>query len=75
MQVRGGRLGARCVLPRGREDCGRGFGIGLGWPVCACRGCGCKYGGVGWVLGVGPLGAKRTVGGGLGFIGMACMFM
>ena len=75
MQVWRGRLGARCVLSRGREDCGRGVGIRLEWPVCACRGCGCKYGGAGWVLGVGSFGAERTVGWGLGFVGMACVFM
>ena len=31
--------------------------------------------GAGWVHSVGPLGAERTVGGGLGFVGMVCMFM
>ena len=42
VQVWGGRLGVRCGLSRGREDCGRGVGMGLGVPVCARRGYGCK---------------------------------
>ena len=42
VQVRGGRLGARCGLSRGREDFGRGVRMGLGFPVCAGRGCRCK---------------------------------
>ena len=42
MQVSGGRLEARCGLSRGREDCGTGVRMGLGLPVCARRGCGCK---------------------------------
>ena len=67
-------MGARCRLSRGREDCGRGDGIGLELPVCACRGCGCKYGGASWVCTVGSLGAERTVGGGLGW-GWECLYV
>ena len=75
MQVTGGRLEARCGLSRGREDYGRGVGMGLGLRLCARRGCGCKYGGAGWVRAMGSLGAERTVGGGLRFVRIACMFM
>ena len=33
MQVRRGRLEARCGLSQGQEDCGRGVRMGLGLPM------------------------------------------
>ena len=43
--IKGGRLGARRRLSRGREDCGRGVGIWCVWPVSELGAWGCVQGG------------------------------